>query len=177
MSDIETSLLTIVGTATTVVLANNLNFRRTSREKSWELRRVVYGEMLYALGAAESVCSSIDDAIAQYGDGVFQNGMKSLDAMDEQLASCREIARKNYIILSGEFIELFEKFNKASYSDYPDGDFPPEIYDRESAAIRQYRPLLLDQARKEIVFESKSWWNRLMAYASPSALTARWRRT
>lgn len=156
------AVLTVIGTIGGVVIANKLTANRSYKEKVWELRRVAYGRIVAEISAAELIYDDADVFIHEIGfPGYFEE--KAYSGNNAEIAKhinkANEIFSTDYLILSDRFIELYNELAKNRGSDPYDTLSPDDEYDISSAAIRKFRPLLIERARQEIA-SSQNWWDR-----------------
>jgi hypothetical protein len=157
---VETIVISF-GTAIIVaVLTSWLSYARSSKEKLWDLRREAYGTILSAWATAERICDSADEFIGERGEIEYFESTysKSHDAeIGKQMTIANKRFSDDYLILSDEFIAIYEHFESEAYADNPN-DMPPDEHDRFASAIRKNRPLLLGCARAEMTV--KGWRGR-----------------
>jgi hypothetical protein len=84
--------------------------------------------------------------------------------ISEYMGIINDTYNNEYLILSPEFITLFDDFGR-SCSDAWDDYFPSD-YLSFAAVVRKYRPLLLEQGRKE-VSEIPFSWSKLWKWRRP----------
>jgi hypothetical protein len=154
------NLATLIGTPCITFLAawwgNHLAYIRGNREKFWDLRRQAYGIILSEFRAAETVCNFIDDAMLEGPERYFSGPTYSRDAdrISAHLRTAHDRFSADYLILSDDFIRIFD-----GYKNDPNGpsqfDSPPEQYEKFSAKMRRWRPLLLEQARREMPLQRR----------------------
>jgi len=153
------SLVTAAATVVCVVIANILTLKRSSREKTWDLRRQAYGAILSALATVKRICHSAEEYIQEDEMRYFDSDHfpRHNSEIAEQLSIARRRFSDDYLVFSDEFVALFEKFTRALSG----GDLfasPPEEQDHFVAVLREYRPLLLSKARSEINVDGR-WTN------------------
>jgi len=153
------SLVTAAATVVCVVIANMLTFKRSSREKIWDLRRQAYGAILSALATVERICDSADEYIQEDEERYFHGDdyRRHNSQIAEQMSIARRRFADDYLVFSDEFVALFEKFTRA----LSDGDLfatPPEEHDHFVEVLRECRLLLLSKARSEINVDGR-WTN------------------
>lgn len=144
--NIITVVITAATTLAAVVVTNWLSYRRSNRERLWELRREIYGTILSELAAVEHICNGIDEAVAERSYEEYWNTKARVhddNNIFERMGTIRKKATDNYLVLTDEFIIAYDNFNNDMKPDDPHGDLPPEEYERFSAAIRKHRPKLL----------------------------------
>lgn len=149
---IATSIVTVVGTIAGVIIANTLTSSQSYKKKIWDLRRVAYGVILSELAAAERIYDSADEYLAENNfHQYFERKLYERDRQDvnKHLHLVYQRTSDDYLILSSEFIALYNRLTEAAQGD-PYNDGPPETYEAASKAIRKYRPLLANLARNEI---------------------------
>ena len=154
MPDILATFIVSTGTAllsgvTVAYFTNKFSARRSTEEKIWELRRATYGLILAELAAAELILEELDRYIllnpASNPNDIL-NGFHIRPGF--HLNTARKAYTDSYLILSDCFIKLFEGFLLSF--DNVDDLSPSEEYKIFSAAIREGRPKLLQQARSEM---------------------------
>jgi hypothetical protein len=146
------NIITAVATVGAVVVANRLSYRRSNRERLWDLRRETYGFLLSELASVEHVCDSIDEAIAERSYAAYwETKSRARDDADiaERMGKVRQRFSDDYLILSDEFIRVFDDLTRESRGD-PYNSSPPEEYELFSGAMRKHRPRLLAVAREEM---------------------------
>jgi hypothetical protein len=152
IATIITTLISICGTIAGVFIGNRLSSSRSYKEKVWDLRRVAYGVILSELAGILRVYDAGDQYLEQSNFHQY-TGSKVYDAHNSKInshfRSKYERMSDDYLILSGEFISLYNEYSKESRGD-PYNDDPPTEYERSSKAIRKYHPLLSTLARSEI---------------------------
>jgi hypothetical protein len=153
ISGLITSFVTIIG----VVLANQLTYGRTNRQKLWELRRQTYGLMLSELARVERLLDSADMSIQEDATRYFEGESYSDDnrKISSHMATAWQRFTADYLVLSDGFIDLYEKFGEAITGD-PYNYLPPEEHERFATILRQWRPRLMKQARSEMPL-SRAW--------------------
>jgi hypothetical protein len=153
------NIVTAVATVLAVMVANHLSYRKSNRERLWDLRRAAYGLMLSELAAVERICDGIDEAVAERSFEAYweTKGRTRDDAeITERMGKVHQRYSDDYLIISDEFIKVFDKFLGNGRAD-PYVSSPPEEHEAFSAAIRKYRPRLMGIARNEMKTEGK-WW-------------------
>lgn len=144
-------LIAIISGTTVAVVTNSLMARRAYEEKIWELKRTAYGSIFAGLTAVELVLDHIEDSLENsnyetyYRTDAYKKHSKQIaDIMIE----VKSTYTCNYLILSPQFIEVFDAFLK-DIADDPCA-LPPDNDETFASAVRAVRPKLLEQARKEI---------------------------
>jgi hypothetical protein len=69
----------------------------------------------------------------------------------------RDRYANDYLILSKDFVEAFDKFSADTTSD-PYNSSPPDEHDIFSRGLRENRPILLAIARNEINVKTEWGW-------------------
>ncbi len=153
------AIVTVVGTIVGVVIANRLTASRSYKEKIWDLRRAAYGFILAQLGELERVYDNADEYITERGFEEYFEHKAYSEGRDEIAKHLKLIRAKfadDYLILSDRFIELINALEDGIATDPYGSTSVDEDYDTESAAVRKYRPLLVERARQEMA--SHKWW-------------------
>jgi hypothetical protein len=160
VTSVLTALLTAGAALGAVIVGNKLSYVRTYNEKLWDLKRLAYGLILSELAAIEQVCGIADSYIEEDEDRYFlgEFEVKHKTEIAKHFASIAQRMADDYLILSEEFIALYDKFSEDSDSDPYESD-PPADYKRLVAALRKYRPLLIELARREITLRRKNAWH------------------
>ncbi len=140
-----------------VILANWLTSKRSYEERLWNLRRVAYGTIIAELGKIETNFNSSDVYISETDFHTFFEQYHSTHVEKTAMHWRRlaEVFASDYLILSDRFIELYQELDKQTADDPYGTVDPEEEYDIASDAIRKYRPLLIDRARQEMVWERR----------------------
>jgi hypothetical protein len=157
--NIITAVVTATTTLVVVFVTNRLALFRSSKEKLWDLKRQVYGQILSELADAERVLDVANEFIVERGYEYYHGTeyySKHQSKLFDHLFSIRKKFSDDYLILSDSFIELFQKLSDELFLDEPNED-PPERHERIEGAVKKYRPLLTTQARNELNIP-KSWW-------------------
>jgi len=130
-----------------------LNTRRSTLEKLSDLmRRIAYGSILADLMSIEAVLfqadehTSFTEAYNYYNSEQFTNHNKTIS---EHVQSIRKVYKENYLILSDEFIGLYEKMDREMRADDPNNG-PEEDHEIFATAVRTARPKLLAQGKSEL---------------------------
>jgi len=144
------AIVTVVGTIAGVVIANRLTSTRSFKEKVWEIRREAYGLILSELVMIERICDSADEHIEEDHDRYFETvEQKDTARINKHWKAIDKRIADDYLILSDEFIALFDEMRKAMATNPYDHD-PPEEHATFSTAIRKYRPRLIALAKGEM---------------------------
>jgi hypothetical protein len=163
--DVITATATVTAAIAGVIIANGLTYRRSNKERLWDLRRETYGIILSELAAVEQICDGIDEAASERSYLEYWN-TKGRERDDAEISDCMSRARKrytaDYLVLSDGFIKAFDELTADMRGD-PYNFSPPEEHDSFSAAIRKHRPQLLALAHAEMKIEAK-WWKLLIRY-------------
>ena len=155
------NIVTAIATVLAVVIANRLTFTRSSREKIWDLRRQAYGVIVSEIAAIERINSYADAMMAEDHFGYFDSKQRTVheERIGEHWKAAADRFSSDYLVLSDEFIALFEKLDAETNDDDPNESWPEEK-ERLSEAIKKARPLLTAQARSEIAKQPRWWWSR-----------------
>ena len=155
--DVPGNIITVLGTLGGAVLGAWLASGRAHKEKLWDLRRQAYGTILSELAMAER--------ILRYTDGMFAGGeliyygsevhSSHQDQIGTHLSAARRRFADDYLVLSEEFIALFETFELEGDAEDP-GDNVQEEHDKFAELVRTSRLRMLDQARSEL--KAKRRW-------------------
>jgi hypothetical protein len=148
------TLIAVVGTVCSVVvgaiLTNRLTFRRSSREKLWDLRRETYSYIVVRLSRAKKQCADINEYLADDPQRFWNlDKNTTMDRFYEGIREAFERYSDDNLICSPEFILIFEQFDAATNPD-PYNDGPDDTYDLYSTALKKFVPKLVAQAGKEI---------------------------
>lgn len=152
LAAVATLISGIFGGTAGAILTNVLNARRSTQEKLWELRRVVYGSILAEMQSVEYVLDAADEDIQQHGEHSYfgeKISREHNELISGRMKTIRESYMDNYLILSDIFIVIFEKFLYSIDDRNPNLD-PPEWHEQFASALRTARPKLLRQARSEM---------------------------
>jgi len=158
-SNITTACITLASGVISAFIANILNARRSNAEKLWELRRAAYGTILAELKQVELVIDRADEYIQEDLHRYYDSevSIRHNQKISHRMALAQASYQDNYLILSDQFIILFENllrsFEGVEYL------LPPEIHDAISKAIRTTRPKLAQQGRNEMPIQRNlcSW--------------------
>jgi hypothetical protein len=155
------TFLTPAATVVAVVLANSLTYGRGNKEKLWELRRQAYGVILSELVTIERICDAADEYMRENVHRYFEGGMSHThaDQIAEHMARAMDRFEMDYLIMSNQFLALYEGFTDAMSGDW--NDDPLEARERLAAAVRGWRPRLVSQARSEMPFSRRPPWSLL----------------
>ena len=150
-------LIVAAGALLAVWVGHTLGFRRATNEKIWGLRREAYGVILFELGKAERICDNAQEYIQQEENRYFNSDISHQhnEEISKLLAVASNRFSADYIVLSEAFVVLYEKFQSDLQSG-PDR-IPPEEHEHFVKVLSKSRPLLLAQARNEII---KKGWSR-----------------
>jgi hypothetical protein len=134
-----------------VVVASGLAYRRSTKEKLSDLRRQAYGAILSELAAVERICAVADEFIMEDELRYFHSDESRThnDKIAEHMGAARQRYTDDYLVLSEQFIALFERF-LTELAASSQNDLPPDEHDHFVRAVRQNRPQLLVQARSEM---------------------------
>jgi hypothetical protein len=153
------NIITAATAVLAVVIANRLSYRSSYNERVWDLRRETYGIILSQLAILERICDGIDEAVNERSYEEYWN-TKGRERDDARISECMGAMQKrfsdDYLILTDEFIDAYNKLMSDMRSDPYDYD-PPSEHDDFSKAIRENRPLLLALARREMSIKTR-WW-------------------
>jgi hypothetical protein len=152
------NIVTAIATVISVVIANKLSSTQSGRAKVWDLRRETYGVILSELASIERLCVVIEDYRNEDIHGYFASDAKTAHdtRVAEHIATVRQRFSGDYLIVSDEFVSLFEAFTTDLEAGPPD-EFYPEADERFAAAVKKHRPVLLAQGRKEIAVRLGFW--------------------
>ena len=145
------SVVTAIAALVGVFIASQLHYRRSTRERLWDLRRQAYGVILARLARVERICANIDDIVAMHGGDVYwesDSSTKHSEQIREHMAVMTDRFSDDYLIISKEFVRIFEEFQSELNSGDPNVAADEEE-NRFGDTIRKYRPLLLAQAVSE----------------------------
>jgi hypothetical protein len=138
-----------------LLIGSKLTYARSSKEKFWDFRRQAYGIILSELAVVERICNNADEAMQEVGKPTYFNS-SSYQKDNHEIAQHMTIVNRkfseDYLTLSNKFLELFETFRSELWSS--DDVIPPNEHERFASAIRKYRLLLMDQARREIAVQN-----------------------
>lgn len=113
--------------------------------------------ILSELGAVENVFNRADEYIQENEMRYFNSEFYSAHNKEigEHCGVLNDRFSNDYLILSDEFIKLFEDYLNDGRGDvYCD---PPEAHHAFAGSVRRWRPLLLAQARREMPLP-RAWW-------------------
>jgi hypothetical protein len=153
MVPILTTVLAVLGTIAGVVIGNRLTYARSSKEKIWDLRRAAYGEILAELAAVERIYDDADVYISErsFADYFEQKAYtQDNEEIDKHMVRVRDRFAADYLILSDDFIKLYDELVGEMRNDPYSSLSPDEEYEVSSDAIRRQRPLLVTLARNEM---------------------------
>jgi hypothetical protein len=155
------NIVTAVATVLAVVIANKLTLARSSAEKMWDLRRQSYGVILSELARVDRIIRDVDAILAIDLIGYFQSKLHNThqEKMWKHINSARQRFDDDYLVLSQEFIELFQNMEARLEIEDDPNDTPPEQIEKYAEIIKEVRPKLVAQARKEMTLKS-SWQHR-----------------
>lgn len=156
LGNVVTGLITGGFAVAAVIISNQLTFRRGYREKLWDLRRTAYGEILSALSQVENVFDIaalyIEENAQRYFEGEGGHYERHQQRVSESMSIARKRFSNDYLVLSQNFIVLFEQMEKRLSAISEDPDLTPDLSHSEfGEAIRKHRAPLLDVARNEIL--------------------------
>jgi hypothetical protein len=160
-STIITALIALIGPIAGVIIGNRLAHTRSSRQRLWDLQRPAYGQILSGLGDVERICDDADEYISERGfHDYFDNPAheRHNDEIAKLMASVRRRFSDDYLILSDDFISIFNELTNEMATD-PNSS-PEEDHDNFAKAIRKYRPRLLTVARAEMTIQGRSSFTR-----------------
>ncbi|MGE0061360.1 MAG: hypothetical protein AB7T86_04695 [Xanthobacteraceae bacterium] len=149
--EIATALISALSGLIGVALGGWLTFRNASKEKLIELRRNTYGSILHELSQIQQVIDVADECISHVGwDRYFtsETEQQHTQKIVGHMSELRKKSSAEYLIISDGFRNLLDEMNKemsSSDAEYYEED---DTFDR---AIAKYRPLLLAQAKKEVI--------------------------
>jgi hypothetical protein len=155
ISAFMTPIITAGAAVLAVVIGNRLSYARTYKEKLWDLKRPAYGSILSELAAIEQICDSADRYIEQDSDRYFETiAQKHTAKLFRHFEVINKRIADDYLIMSENFIALYDELSKKMSADSEDID-PPEDHEIFAAAIRKYRALLINLARSEMTIRKK----------------------
>ena len=151
------NVITAITTIIAVVVGNRLSSKQSVDTKLWDLRRQAYGVILAELASVERICEVVCEHMLASHDEYFETDEST--SHDKQIATHMGAVHQkfsdDYLILSNDFLVMFEVFLFDLHSGPPDeGLFSPvDAHKRFSAAVSKHRPLLLAQGRKEMAVQ------------------------
>jgi hypothetical protein len=154
------AIVTVGGTIIGVVLANRMTASRSYKEKIWDFRRAAYGIILAELAEIERIYDSADEYITERSfHDYFEHKAYSQDNAEiaKRMSRIHERFSGDYLILSDRFIELYNAFQVDVTPDPFGSTSTDDDYYSSSAAVRKFRPLLIERARQEMASHER-WW-------------------
>jgi hypothetical protein len=139
-----------------IVFANNrMAYKRSRREKLWDLKREIYSKVI---SKVSDILAAYDKAIEVYNVPGADESLKKTAAENERtvfqkIVEAQELFRDNYLIFSRAFLRIFQSINGIKMLDlynYPG----PESYDvilaERKRWLNELHESLVKQARKEL---------------------------
>jgi hypothetical protein len=149
--EIPSNVVTVLGTLAGAVLGGNLAARRTYSEKVWDLRRAAYGLIVSEIARIERINDFRDAMMSENSHAYFDSEVrKDHDEVGKHWAKATQRFADDYLVLSDEFIALFEKMESDADEEEPNEIWPEEM-ERFFNTIKTARPLLMAQARREVI--------------------------
>jgi hypothetical protein len=151
-------LASIIAQIVTVALlfANNrMAYKRSRREKLWDLKREVYSKVI---AKVSEILDAYSQAIAIYSTSGADESAKKIASQNEHIVfqkilQAQDLFRDNYLIFSRAFLRRFQSINGIEALDlcnYPG----PESYDvilaERKRWLSELHESLVEQARKEL---------------------------
>jgi len=155
---IPENLVTVLGTLFGALLGAWLSAGHTHREKVWDLRREAYGVILSEIAMVNRIMSRVVEALKENPHGYFDSPSRPADEarVSEHLKKARQRFADDYLVLSDQFISIFEQMETDISSDDPNDGWL-EDQERLAKAINQAHPLLTAQARNEVTKPARRW--------------------
>jgi hypothetical protein len=144
-------LIPAISGLTGVWLGGWLSFKRSTTEKLLELRRATYGAILSDMWEVERICDIVDEHVSQVGVETFFHSdasRKFNNMITIHVDAIRKRFTADYLNISDDFRSIYEAMNRTHSSG--DAELPPDEHEHFANTVRQYRVLLLAQARKEM---------------------------
>jgi hypothetical protein len=150
------NVVTAIATVIAVVVANRLTYSRSTKERLWDLRRQAYGVILTELAAIDRISHAANEYIDGVG-GYFESEYFGGDVakIGEHMKVVRDRFSNDYLILSDDFIRIFDTFLGELSGDPNVAGHDEHL--RTRGVITKYRPLLLAQARSEMKIRPRYW--------------------
>jgi hypothetical protein len=144
------AFIAIVSVLIGTFASNWLTFKRTAKEKVWDGRRQAYGFILSKLSSVKNMCAEMDEYMREDANRFWQGDshVKFDAAIYERMTEVRQRIADDYLLLSSEFIECFEK--GFSEIDEEEQWEPGARHESFAKDIREMYPRLLAQAKREI---------------------------
>jgi hypothetical protein len=145
---IVTGIVTVIG----VWLTSQLGYRRSTKEKFWDVRREAYGAILSELAEIDRITKGADVWMATMGTGEYYADGR-IDQDKVKIGEHMKVVWKRYsddhLIMSNEFVSLFENFI-SEFDNVDPNDATHSTHLRGRKIVTRYRALLLAQARSEM---------------------------
>ena len=169
---VVSNVLTAAATIFAVWVGNHLTYRRTTKERFWDLRRQAYGVILTELAAVDRISDSANKYIDSGVDNYWESDYfpRDVDEIGKHMRVACDRFSDDYLIFSDDFVSIFEGLltelddhdpNVAGYNEHL----------RYRRVVTKHRPLLLRQARNEISiqrtrrpFTNAMWVQRLWGW-------------
>lgn len=158
------NIITAIATVISVVVANRISSSQTGRAKLWDLRRHAYSVIVSELASVERICDVGDYCLQENAYEYFQSDIRNThnERMNLHMKTARQKFSDEYLILSKEFIDLFQEFT-TDLEAGRDEVFPAD-HESFTAAIRKHRPLLLAQGRDEIDLSTNTFLQNVFGH-------------
>jgi hypothetical protein len=141
----------VAGIVVGSVLGSWLTSGRTRKEKLWDLKRAAYGTILSEIASIDRIHSFADAMMSENMHMYFDSAQRR--EHEQRIAKHWDIARgrfaDDYLVLSDEFIAIFEKLIADIEADEPN-EMWPEEQERISNLVHEAKPRLVERARGEI---------------------------
>jgi hypothetical protein len=139
-----------------LIFANNkLGYKRSQREKLWDLKRELYSKVISKVGDIQSAYSmtsglSGPSEFLCANEDIIKQAMENEYDVFQIIIEAQELFKDNYVILSRTFLKTFRPINDIEMLNFYD----PKSYDDLLAERRRFfdklHKALVEQARKEL---------------------------
>ncbi|WP_041391002.1 hypothetical protein [Sphingobium chlorophenolicum] len=157
--EIETALIGLSGvlvggaiSSITTLLIQRTERQRYSRERSWDLRREAYTEIIGSLDRARAIAEHIDEGYRDDAQGwdASEGNKKAQSQMIEHFHEARMAFHAKRLMLSGPFIGQYEKMNRELGEASNPNLIPPESSEICSSVMKRIVPELEKLAQHEL---------------------------
>ena len=160
--EIETAAISFFGvlvggaiTSVTTLLIQRSERQKYLRERSWDLRREAYTEIIGALDRARAITMHIDEGYredAHQWDESEAN-RKAQSQMVEHFHKARTVFHAKRLILSRAFIAKYETMNRELGEASNPNLIPPEAAEISADVMRRLVPALEELAQRELAMQ------------------------
>lgn len=157
--EIETALMSFCGvivggaiTSVTTLLIQRNERQKYLRERSWDLRREAYTEIIGALDRARAIVMHIDEAYREDAHewDASEANRKAQSQMVEHFQNARTVFHAKRLMLSRAFVANYEAMNRELGEASNPNLIPPEVSAISSNVMQRHVPELEDIAQREL---------------------------